>query len=194
MIFHVLHEVKEREEEYQFIKDIASRISDLLPSVQLAKRERRLLWHGEITCVFREDPTQATPPSGPLQSRDDRRRESADQARAGSSRWQRSQYSSPNPSTPTIVLSPCPDVYDSKKQHNRRERRASNTKSRSNHQIAVHCFAFTDVLILAEPLSGSAGPERWKLYPDAGISRVLGVTGKQLYVSYGLPSEQCRLL
>ncbi|PSR74499.1 hypothetical protein PHLCEN_2v9796 [Hermanssonia centrifuga] len=48
MVVHVMQEVKRREAEYEFVKELSSRIEGLPPSVQLAQRERRLLWHGEL--------------------------------------------------------------------------------------------------------------------------------------------------
>lgn len=190
MIFHVLHEVKEREEEYQFVKDLATRIGDLLPSVQLAKRERRLLWHGEVACIFREPPDQVAPSNiAPSQTRNqstDDRRHASGQGRSGSlnaslpssSRRGNTGYlpsGTPTP-TPAIVLSPCPDVSDPDARYGRY---TSKTKSKKNRLTTVHCFAFTDVLILAEPLPGSAEhDQRWKLFADIGMSRVLGVTGE----------------
>ena len=48
VIVYVLYVVKAREEEYGLIKDIASSMDGLPLSAQLAKRERRLLWHGQI--------------------------------------------------------------------------------------------------------------------------------------------------
>lgn len=45
MMVQVLHEVKAREREYEYSKEILSRIAAVSPSV-VAQRERRLLWDG----------------------------------------------------------------------------------------------------------------------------------------------------
>jgi hypothetical protein len=51
MVIHVLNEVKAREDEYDFIKSFSTRIHGLPSSVQLATRERRLLFHGLLHLV-----------------------------------------------------------------------------------------------------------------------------------------------
>jgi hypothetical protein len=51
MVIHVLNEVKVREDEYDLIKSISVRIQGLPPSVQLATRERRLLFRGLLHLV-----------------------------------------------------------------------------------------------------------------------------------------------
>lgn len=55
MIIHVLNEVKVREDEYDLIKSISVRIQGLPPSVQLATRERRLLFRGLLHLVDTDD-------------------------------------------------------------------------------------------------------------------------------------------
>lgn len=51
LIIHVLNEVNVREKEYDLIKSISVRIQELPPSVQLATRERRLLFRGLLHLV-----------------------------------------------------------------------------------------------------------------------------------------------
>ncbi|KAI0739440.1 hypothetical protein C8Q80DRAFT_1198706 [Daedaleopsis nitida] len=48
MVIKVMEEVKLREDEYDFVKDLASRINGLSPEVPLARRARRLLWYGYL--------------------------------------------------------------------------------------------------------------------------------------------------
>lgn len=57
MIIRIMSEVKLREDEYDSVKDIASRIDNLPLSARLAKRERRLLTQGLLDL----DPSQTTP-------------------------------------------------------------------------------------------------------------------------------------
>ena len=42
----VLDEVKTREDEYEFVKDLSTRIEGITSTVPLARRARRLLWYG----------------------------------------------------------------------------------------------------------------------------------------------------
>ena len=51
MIIRVLSEVKFREDEYDVIKDIVTRIQGFPSFTQLAKRERRLLIQGALHCL-----------------------------------------------------------------------------------------------------------------------------------------------
>jgi hypothetical protein len=48
MVIGVMREVQAREVEYEMVKSIAARIEGLPLSIQLAKRERRLLIAGEL--------------------------------------------------------------------------------------------------------------------------------------------------
>ncbi|KAL6297999.1 hypothetical protein BKA93DRAFT_754489 [Sparassis latifolia] len=49
------YEVRIREEEYEFVKDMASRLEGLGSPAALARRERRLLHHGELHWVLSRD-------------------------------------------------------------------------------------------------------------------------------------------
>ncbi|KAI5121536.1 hypothetical protein M0805_002596 [Coniferiporia weirii] len=50
-VVRVMREVKLREEEYMFVKDLISRVRGLPNNVQLARRERRLVAHGALQRV-----------------------------------------------------------------------------------------------------------------------------------------------
>jgi hypothetical protein len=149
MIVQVLWEVKVREQEYDYVKSISSRIEGLLPSVQLATRERRLLWHEDVTyyppgrCnITYPAPAVLSPPSASSSSR------------PGTC------------STPAIVLSPCPD-----------DGRATNSEMTSGSKpLDARVFVFTDVVIIARKLSKkrSSGAQ-WKLVSDTGIARIVGM-------------------
>lgn len=56
-----MNEVKEREEEYDFVKDTASKIDDFPASTQLARRDRRLLAHGDLWRVVRSTQIHGMP-------------------------------------------------------------------------------------------------------------------------------------
>lgn len=119
-IVYVLREVKAREEEYEFVKDISGKICDLQSSVQLARRERRLLWHGDLLW-----------PSG--QSSEPNGRHAV--LSPGSN--------SRSGSMPAIVLSPCPDSPALSKSSRRRSPRPHDGAT------PVHVLAFTDVVLFA---------------------------------------------
>ena len=162
MIVHVLLEVKAREEEYDLVKDIAARIDGLLPSVQLAKRERRLLWDGEVTLVPQPRTTKrsATPHSTGyghlLDGRD---------------------------TIPSVALSPYHDSHEPRGGGGVREdgryRRHDARGAAGPEEATLHSFIFTDILVLAIPLTEpqTETEERWRLFPRLGISRIIGVTG-----------------
>ena len=59
MALRVMEEVKAREEEYDFVKDLASRIDGLSSAVPLARRARRLLWYGAL--LYPEPSALGTP-------------------------------------------------------------------------------------------------------------------------------------
>ncbi|KZT01281.1 uncharacterized protein LAESUDRAFT_815982 [Laetiporus sulphureus 93-53] len=66
-MIEVLEEVRIREEEYDFVKDIFSRIVGIPQSARLAKRERRLLHHGVLHRIpSNEKPHAYREPSPPV--------------------------------------------------------------------------------------------------------------------------------
>lgn len=151
-MFHVLWEVKSREEEYEYVKDVAARLEGLLPSVQLASRERRLLWHGDLTLHLDDRRTDNKIPSDALKPT--------------------ALHAGPY-GTPAIILSPCPDDNDrqSRRQRNSRTEDASNARP-----ITVHVLVLTDVLVIGKPAGKArSSGTKWTLLPDIGMSRVVGV-------------------
>ncbi|KAI0660284.1 hypothetical protein C8Q70DRAFT_85619 [Cubamyces menziesii] len=50
----VMEEVKRREDEYDFVKELSSRIDGLPTAPPLARRARRLLWYGSLECSVPE--------------------------------------------------------------------------------------------------------------------------------------------
>ncbi|KAI0085248.1 hypothetical protein BDY19DRAFT_454878 [Irpex rosettiformis] len=147
MVFHVLWEVKSREEEYEYVKSFSGRIEGLLPSVQLATRERRLLWHGDLTFQRTKSRPNGQPTSAVLSPP------------SGSSSGRNGAYS-----TPAIVLSPCPDD------------RRSGEDPPSLKPVDARVFVFTDVMVIARILTKPRqSGAQWKLVADVGTSRILGV-------------------
>ena len=147
MMLHVLWEVKFREEEYEYVKSTAGRIEGLFSSVQLASRERRLLWHGDLMfqrtkprAALPPTPAVLSPPSNPHDGRN-------------------GMYS-----TPAIVLSPCPE-----------DGRPAEDLPNSR-PLDVRVFVFTDLIVIGRILSKvrSSGAQ-WKLVADVGTSRILSM-------------------
>ena len=60
MVVNVMWEVKLREEEYAFVKDVTRRVHGLPDAAQLARRERRLLAHGPLQRVFLSERARRT--------------------------------------------------------------------------------------------------------------------------------------
>ncbi|KIP05064.1 hypothetical protein PHLGIDRAFT_120165 [Phlebiopsis gigantea 11061_1 CR5-6] len=159
MIVHVMHEVKIREEEYDFVKDMAKSIDGLLPSVQLARRERRLLWYGDMNYL---------PQTGaPSSKRDSHEHQSSILSpsltgRSGSHR------------TPAIVLSPCP-TSPALDDNSRRSSKSTDKSPVAMLSVAV----FTDIVLLAEVTYKNSRVSR-RLFTGAGLSKVLFVSVEQL--------------
>lgn len=156
MIVHVMHEVKLREEEYEFVKDMSLHTEGLLPSVQLARRERRLLWHGEMIYLS-------------SQQRSSNKRSS--QGRRPAILSPPSSSRSGSHHTPAIILSPCPDtpIMDDRKRW--------SSKTVGNKDIALYVSVFTDALLLTEAASEDPRSS-YKLFADVGISRILATSSE----------------
>jgi hypothetical protein len=160
MIVHVMHEVKLREEEYEFVKGFSAHIKGILPSVQLARRERRLLWHGELACTRFE--------SASTTNRQGSRSNGFNGINLGSSTTCGSHR------TPTIVLSPC---CDSLADGNGKQS-GSKGKAKATQSSVLQVSIFTDLLLLTERMPNAAGSSQTQLYElasEVGISKVTDV-------------------
>ncbi|KAH8109055.1 hypothetical protein DFH11DRAFT_1731320 [Phellopilus nigrolimitatus] len=60
LVVRVMREVKLREEEYTFVKDLVSRVHGLPSTVQLIRRERRLVAHGALQRVHLSERSKNT--------------------------------------------------------------------------------------------------------------------------------------
>ncbi|GJE93612.1 RhoGEF domain-containing protein [Phanerochaete sordida] len=183
MIVHVMHEVKIREDEYDFVKSMAAHIEGLLPSVQLARRERRLLWHGELVYHLPHAKNDAH----------GRRNSYAKSTPTVLAPGSKSRHR-----TPTIVVSPCPDspaMDESRrwsKSMGKRPERPPGAQS-----LAVQASIFTDVLLLTESVDrpGADGQEKSRLLLDIGISKILNISPQEgIGTSSGLSSVALSLL
>ena len=194
MIIRVLSEVKFREDEYDVVKDIATRIHGLPSSAQLARRERRFLAQGSLHRLqsahhllnfdSTTDVSQNRTPglvaaindwsvqrdrSGSVKSTSTTTMSfrSYDTASSSDSRFDshRGIFSPPRISRDTsYVGSQLPS--------------SSRDKPRPSQQTAVQAFVFTDLVVFATPIARreSNKCQNWRLLEDIGIARILAVT------------------
>ena len=160
MIVHVMREVQLREEEYEFVKGLSAHIDGLLPSAQLARRERRLLWHGELTC------SRVDVAHGGDQGSCERGASSVLSPSLGRNGAHR---------TPTIILSPCPDPPNSEEH---KWWSASNLKGKDKDMqfFTAQISIFTDIILLAEQIRQGVGGNvktSYRLVQGVGIAKVL---------------------
>lgn len=162
MMIKVMTEVKLREDEYEFVKTVIRRIQGL---PDIAGRDRRLLHQGQIFHVTRRSrmPTASSPQVPDRSNRlvtaihdwDVRR------SRAGSFASTATGSSWEVPPTPTPVSSKIPS------------RLGASRFADEENETMVHVFVFSDVLVLASPLTGNdATVPEWSLYEN-GLARVM---------------------
>lgn len=171
MVIRVLSEVKFREDEYDVVKDISSRIQGLPPCTQLAKRERRLLTQGTLhytTAQILTEPNSVT---------------RLDTVSNGTSRLTTAINSlSPQHGRPELVQSRNTMANSYEKPSQREKSRASPSRKPSTQELslkmAVHVFVFNDLIILTTPIPKRASNrcQNWRLLDDIGIARILTVT------------------
>lgn len=75
LVIRVMQEVKAREEEYDYVKSLAARITGMPPGFKLARRERRLIAQGLLRRILLNEKEEATvdglipaPPSSVLRT------------------------------------------------------------------------------------------------------------------------------
>lgn len=206
MIVRVLREVKEREEEYDLIKTISLSIEGLPSSINLARRERRLLARGPLYRVQVPDRPSL---EHPVQDRRRSRRsmillnaindwdvQRAEQAINNGTTSLDSYYNQGS----TVINEP--SIYSQTSSHEHQssasEEEASDSsryKKRSSFlglppdphskQTLVDVFVFTDLVLIANPLHkrqghGSASvKERWRLLDQVGTGRILNVSERR---------------
>lgn len=183
MIIRVLSEVKFREDEYDIVKDISTRIQGLPPCAQLAKRERRLLTQGTLHCMIarlRKEPSSASHSSAvpncnskfatAINSLSPQRGRSGP-IRSGdvTTRFYETPFTSPA-------------VNFNKASLQREKPRLSPSPKPSSQELSrtmvVHVFVFNDLIVLATPITrmSSNKCQNWRLLEDVGIARILTVT------------------
>ncbi|CCL98499.1 uncharacterized protein FIBRA_00497 [Fibroporia radiculosa] len=190
-IISVMQEVCVREEEYDFVRDVASHISGLPSSASIAKRERRLLHHGLLQLLRprRLAPEGAVQPTvrvngKPLQDEWTLKDASQRASRLASAihKWhvRRARTDSISSiSSSSLSFQSCDSVSSSSM--------ASTVAACCRQRLDVdvtplHAFVFSDVIVLVtaasvkQDSSGAEYQDGWHLLQDIGLSRILCVT------------------
>ncbi|KIM87825.1 hypothetical protein PILCRDRAFT_85662 [Piloderma croceum F 1598] len=194
MIIRVLSEVKFREDEYDVVKDIATRIHGLPLSAQLARRERRLLAQGSLHRL------QSAHHLLNFDSTTEVNQSRTPGLVAAINDWgmQRDRSGSVKSTSTTTMSFRSYDTASSCSSDSRFDSHrdilspphvgqdtshvglppSSRDKPRPSQQTAVHAFIFTDLVIFATPIARreSNKCQNWRLLEDIGIARILAVT------------------
>jgi hypothetical protein len=196
MIIRVLSEVKFREDEYDVVKDIATRIHGLPSSAQLARRERRLIAQGPLHRLqSAHHLLNFASTSDATQNRTPRLITAIDDWGA-----QRDRSGSVKSTSTTTMSFRSYDTTSSCSSENRfdshrgivspphggrdtsyagfRTPPSSQDRLRPSQQTIVNAFVFTDLVVFATPITRreSNKCQNWRLLEDIGIARILAVT------------------
>ena len=173
IIIRVMQEVKAREEEYELVKNLASRIKGLPSGFQLARRERRLVAQGLLRRIYlTEKECQALdssldiPASGNSKS-SLRRMASVSSEASSTGDWayhpviRADNIPSSETDRSLRAESPSSDMtVDSRPSMSRAttpsRSRSSSVRSALRHKVkecSVYAFVFTDLMILTTPMS-----------------------------------------
>ncbi|KAG1824745.1 uncharacterized protein BJ212DRAFT_545251 [Suillus subaureus] len=190
LTIRVLSEVKDREDEYEFVKDMFSRIADV-PS-QLPCRDRRLLMHGPVACarVENDDDLRVTRPSTnvhgfpePLKSPspDSRPRHNEKLSNALKGWRGRSGSVQSTASTAASLQSfrTAPSSFDFRSEPQAGPRNSPLLRVESP-AVDVQLFVFTDLIMMASATNHHDDSQRTsanlRILDDFGLSRILSVT------------------
>ena len=199
MVIRVMREVKIREEEYIFVKDLISRIHGLPESVhiQLAQRERKLIAHGPIQRLHFSEHLKQSLNEGPdrfLQASQEKNRQCSrtETSRRMTIRKATSLDSLLSDAPSMTSLSSAASNYSldgdatlkSYNIHFKGSRFSGNSyvgheRAKSSH---LYAFIFNDLALFTSPtfnkqdatMSGSQG--NWEILEDIGICRVLSLS------------------
>ncbi|KZV98920.1 hypothetical protein EXIGLDRAFT_276172 [Exidia glandulosa HHB12029] len=203
MIVRVMLEVCSREEEYERVKNVASRISGLPHNFVLARRERRLVAQGLLRRVHLSDQER-----GILEGEEPVAEESVEMplcmpilspqyhnARSwespSSTSWLRPSPPAASPwhdSRPLSMVSSSSSfcssfTSDMEEEHPRSKAHRNGTSALTSRNgkakdALVYVFVFTDLVLLAHRTEARDEYEQdtWHLVEDVGMVRVLGVT------------------
>ncbi|KAH7922416.1 hypothetical protein BV22DRAFT_1037488 [Leucogyrophana mollusca] len=195
LVIRVLSEVKDREDEYELIKDICASIQNL-HSTQLAKRERRLLFQGPLICSRMEDiktapslPTGLGSPSTRGAQRpaenDSTRNARLSKALKGWSGRSPSVRSTSSTAASLKSFRTAPSSFDFHIEPPVLQNICASPPA-SLAPVNVQAFVFTDLLVLATPVAQphslktrkrdyDGSPIKWRMLDDFGIARIISV-------------------
>ncbi|KAJ3994859.1 hypothetical protein F5050DRAFT_1771157 [Lentinula boryana] len=173
LVIKTLQTVKAREEEYEFIKSISERIDGLPASTNLARRDRRLLCHGQLLCLnfnqdFTNDSRRTSSLSKTKKDSADRANKLVDAINDWDIRRSRSGSVKSNNSASTGLSF----------------RSVETSSPPPPPQLSI--LVFSDLVVLATARTSlrdnsnhihqeQQGLERWTICDDLGVARILGV-------------------
>lgn len=187
MILGVLREVKEREAQYDFMKNLTSRIKGLHPTVQLARRERRLLHQG---LIYRIDTSSQSSQSLVNESSSAYMRqheapaaepEHSSRTPSGNRDWDARRVRSASIHSAGLSNNPHDTVAHTTSAISTRE---LNLRPQTQERTitAMNAFVFTDLVVLVKLVRRKEGrppyeegKEKWRLVEDVGLSRILNI-------------------
>ncbi|KAG1743789.1 hypothetical protein EDB19DRAFT_540023 [Suillus lakei] len=189
LTIRVLSEVKDREDEYEFVKDMLSHIQNV-PS-QLPCRDRRLLMHGPVACArvenddlpimrpstnlhgFPEPPKSPSPDSRP------RHNERLSNALKGWRGRSGSVQSTASTAASMQSFRTAPSSFDFRSEPQAGSRNSPSLRVESP-AVDVQLFVFTDLIMMASATNHHDGSQRTSadlhILNDFGLSRILSVT------------------
>ncbi|KAF8834263.1 hypothetical protein BDN67DRAFT_1072748 [Paxillus ammoniavirescens] len=184
LTIRVLSEVKDREDAYELVKVACARVRGV-PSVHLAKRERRLLMRGPLTCVeVNSDEQVLAPNHGQHSPRSDvppsQRHRRADKLSQAVRDWRGRSNSVKSTASTVASFSTAPSSFDVRMGQPANVVGTPIVRVESE-PLDVEVFVFTDLVLLASPLDvdhhAGEGTEECSMEPleGFGLSRILSV-------------------
>jgi hypothetical protein len=174
-ILRVMGEVKFREDDYDVLKDIASRLHGLYDSSLLAFRERKLLMQGVLYDNDTTPPRQQSNLSIPPLLHTDSREQRTSKLFTAISEWDlRRQASLKSNASSGISFR----TYESSNTLSlKRKSSAPSAMASQPRRRPVQVFVFVDIILLAtlDSNEDSAAPATWTLLSEIGLSRLLGI-------------------
>lgn len=191
MIIRVMEEVRIREEEYDFVKDVATRILGSDVAAQLATRERRLLHQGTLHYQSLPKPSATAEPAyvtptvqingAPMHDSSDEKQDRAERGRRLASAihdWHVRR------ARPGSISSSASSSFSLWSHDSLTSNATPNTPLSDTHiplpdtlaTAPLQVFVFTDVILLVVPTQGNrTGCTEWRMLDGVGLSRVLDV-------------------
>ncbi|KAJ8689159.1 hypothetical protein PTI98_013210 [Pleurotus ostreatus] len=213
LMIRIMTEVKIREDEYELVKGLSTRIRDLPADLELPKRDRRLIMEGALrqvqpaTCREMASPSQmSTSPSFDLSKRSDilanavsewgsdrrNRSESTASSSTGVSFRSYSSTSSAFPITPVLGQFPSGaglSMPNSKHQPKNKATALPTSKYKEPFQPPqapsdlVHIFLFTDLALFVHPEDGPG--TSWSLMNECGVVQIIDVAEAECHEANG---------